>query len=85
MLWAISGMLAALCAWLAVQLRRSRWSATHWKNEAETYFERARKAEDVARAFEEAGRTRDTQLRRELMNILRYDGTAASQEELNDE
>lgn len=83
MLWGISGMLAALCVWLAVQLRRSRWSAVHWRNEAETYFERARKAEDVAKAFEAAGKRKDDQLSREFDNIMRYNGTDEGQVELN--
>lgn len=83
MLWGISGMLAALCVWLAVQLRRSRWSAAHWKNEAETYFERARKAEHVAKAFEAAGKRKDDQLSREFDNIMRYNGTDEGQVELN--
>lgn len=83
MLWGISGMLATLCIWLAVQLRRSRLSATHWKNEAETYFERARKAEDVAKAFEAAGKRKDDQLSREFDNIMRYNGTDEGQVDLN--
>ena len=83
MLWAISGMLAVLCVWLAVQLRRSRWSAAHWKDEAKTYFERARTAEDVARAFEAAGKKKDDQLSREFENIMRYNGSDEGQVELN--
>lgn len=83
MLWGISGMLAALCVWLAVQLRRSRWSAAHWQAEAKTYFERAHKAEDVARAFEAAGKRKDDQIEREFENILRYNGTDEGQVDLN--
>lgn len=83
MLWGISGMLATLCIWLAVQLRRSRWSAAHWQAEAKTYFERAHKAEDVARAFEAAGKRKDDQLSREFDNIMRYNGTDEGQVDLN--
>lgn len=87
MYWAISvtaAALALLALWLAWKLDKTAKAAEHWRMQAEAFQQAAKSMEqELADACKRAGR--DDDLMRELRNIFRYDGTAASQEALRDE